>query len=201
MSEEAVNNPKTSALVGYAEAFPGHETAPRVWIGCLACYNAGRLLGEWYEAAAASTVTTDTLHADAGTVARASCEELWVMDTEGLPVSREMSPDEATKWADVLSEVDEWHRDALAAWVRSGDYVAAGHGDIPSLPDFEERYAGEWDSFEDYAAGLFEELGYAADMPEHLAPYLDMRAWARDLAYDYVTEASCDGGVHVFRSL
>ena len=26
-------------------------------------------------------------------------------------------------------------------------------------------------------------------MPEHLAPYFDMNAWARDLAYDYTTTA------------
>ena len=25
-------------------------TEPAVWIGCLACYNAGRLTGDWYQA-------------------------------------------------------------------------------------------------------------------------------------------------------
>jgi antirestriction protein len=123
------------------------------------------------------------------------------MDTDGLPISREMSPAEAGEWGALLAEVDEWQRDALAAWVASGDYVAEGRGDLPSLPDFEERYAGEWDTFEDYAAELFDDCGYAAEMPEHLAAYFDMRAWARDLAYDYTTHPAPGGGVFVFRSL
>ena len=123
------------------------------------------------------------------------------MDTDGLPISREMSPAEAGEWGALLAEVDEWQRDALAAWVASGDYVAEGRGDLPSLPDFEERYAGEWDTFEDYAAELFDDCGYGAEMPEHLAAYFDMRAWARDLAHDYTTHPAPGGGVFVFRSL
>ncbi|UTT65235.1 antirestriction protein ArdA [Janibacter sp. CX7] len=144
-------------------------TTPRVWIGCLACYNDGRLVGEWFAAEGAEDITLEEVHAHAGGV-RWGCEELWVMDTDGLPISREMSPAEAGEWSALLAEVDEWQRDALAAWVASGDYIAEGRGDLPSLPDFEERYAGEWDTFEDYAAELFDDLGYGAEMPEHLAP-------------------------------
>lgn len=33
-----------------------------VWIGCLACYNSGRLVGEWCEAEDAGYVTPDDLH-------------------------------------------------------------------------------------------------------------------------------------------
>jgi antirestriction protein len=171
-------------------------TAPAVWVGCLACYNSGRLVGEWVDAVDAADITPEAIHGRP-----TSHEELWVMDTDGLPISREMSPAEAAEWGALLAEVDEWQRDALAAWVASGDYVAEGRGDLPSLPDFEDRYAGEWDTFEDYAAELFDDLGYAAEMPEHLAPYFDTRAWARDLAYDYTTHPAPGGGVFVFRSL
>lgn len=177
------------------------DTAPRVWIGCLACYNSGRLVGEWYDAAEADTVAVDGLHVDAGTVARVSCEELWVMDHENLPISGECSPVEAAEWGRLLAEVDEWQRDALLAWVRSGDYIAEGRGDLPSLPDFEERYAGEWDSFRDYAEELADDMGLMREVPEWARAYFDLDAWARDLAYDYTTEPAPNGGVYVFRSL
>lgn len=176
------------------------ETTPRVWIACLACYNDGRLVGDWFPADIADDVTLDEIHAHYGGT-RMDCEEVWCFDTDGLPISREMSPAEAAEWGRLLAEVDEWQRDALAAWVASGDYITQGTGDLPSLPDFEERYAGEWDTFEAYAAELFEDCGYAVEMPEHLAPYLDMAAWARDLAYDYTTLRAPGGGVFVFRSL
>ena len=41
------------------------------------------------------------------------------MDTDGLPIAREMSPAEAAEWGALLADVDEWQRDALAAWVAS----------------------------------------------------------------------------------
>lgn len=172
------------------------DDRPSVWVGCLACYNSGRLVGDWVPAIEASDMTPEKVHGRP-----TEHEELWCFDVDGLPVTREMSPVEATQWAAVLNELDEWQRDALIAWVRSRDYVAEGLGDLPSLSDFEERYVGEWHSFEDYASELFEECGYLAEIPEHLQGYFNLDAWARDLAYDYNTEPSSSGGVHVFRSL
>jgi antirestriction protein len=177
------------------------DTTPRVWIGCLACHNAGSLVGEWYDAADADTVSIDALHIDAGTVARISCEEMWVMDQEYLPISGECSPAEAGEWGRVLGDVDDWQRDALLAWVRSGDYIAEGTGSLPSLPDFEERYAGEWDSFREYAENLADDIGLLSGVPDELAAYFDWSAWTRDLAYDYTTEPAPGGGVYVFRCL
>ncbi|WP_397333683.1 antirestriction protein ArdA [Ornithinimicrobium sp. INDO-MA30-4] len=33
------------------------DTTPRAWIGCLACYNNARLVGEWFDAETADEVT------------------------------------------------------------------------------------------------------------------------------------------------
>lgn len=172
-------------------------TEPAAWIGCLSCYNSGRLVGDWHPAITAGDVTTDQIHGR--TIAAGTHEELWVLDHEGLPIKGECSPADAQRFAEVLAEVDKWQRPAFLAWWASGDYIADGD-DLPCVGDFEERYAGEWDSFTDYAAELFDECGYGSEMPEHLAPYFDMAAWARDLAYDYTTE-DAPGGVYVFRSL
>ncbi|UUW92249.1 antirestriction protein ArdA [Pimelobacter simplex] len=169
---------------------------PRVWLGCLACYNDGRLVGEWVAAIDAPMITASQLHGRP-----TDHEELWCFDLDNLPLARELSPTEAGEWGTLLAEVDEHHRQAFAAWVLSGEYLAEGGGDLPSLADFEERYEGEWATFDDFGAELFEECGYDAEVPEHLAPYFDMRAWVRDLAYEYTTLRAPDGGVFVFRSL
>ena len=47
-------------------------TPPRVWVGCLVCYNADRLLGCWIDAADANEITPEDLHG-----CPTSHEELW----------------------------------------------------------------------------------------------------------------------------
>ena len=100
-----------------------------------------------------------------------------------------------------LDEVDEYMRPALCAWVESGDYVAEGTGDLPSISDFEERYQGHWDDFREYAENLADDIGLLDGVPEEIARYFDWQAWTRDLAMDYSTYAAPEGGVFVFRVL
>ena len=175
------------------------DTTPRVWIGCLACYNEGRLIGDWFDAETADEVTTYDVH---GAHSRAdSHDELWCFDHENIPISGEMSPADAAAWGEAFDEVGEHLRPALIAWVESGDYVAEGTGDLPSISDFEERYCGEWESFDDYASELADDIGLLTDVPEEIARYFDWRAWTRDLAFDYVVHDNPEGGVFVFRNL
>lgn len=107
----------------------------------------------------------------------------------------------AAEWGRLLADVDEWQRGALAAWVQSGDYIADGGGDLPSLPDFEERYAGGWDSFREYAENLADEIGLLAGVADELTAYFDWSAWTHDLAYDYTIRPASSSGVYVFRCL
>ena len=175
------------------------STTPRAWIGCLACYNDGRLIGDWYDAITADEVTTYDIH---GAHSRAdSHDELWVMDHENLPVKGEVSPADAASWGRAIVEVDEQLRPALIAWVESGDYVAEGNSDLPCIPDFMERYCSEWDSFNDDAEDLVESTGMLSEVPEEVARYFDHAAFARDLAFDYATYDAPNGGVFVFRIL
>ena len=170
---------------------------PRVWIGCLACYNEGRLRGDWFSAAEAADVTPGQIHGGRDT----SHEELWVFDHDNIPVDGEFAPMDATGWAEIYDEVGDEQWPALCAWVRSGSYVAEGDTDYPVISDFEDRYCGSgWDSFQDYAEGLAEDIGLLSEVPESLQPYFDMQSWARDLAFDYVTERDTDGTLHIFRS-
>ena len=104
-------------------------------------------------------------------------------------------------WIGCLAEVDEHLRPALCAWVESGDYVAEGTGDLPSISDFEERYQGHWDTFAEYAENLADDIGLLADVPEEIARYFDWRSWTRDLAMDYSVHGNPEGGVFVFLDL
>ena len=167
------------------------DTTPRVWIGCLACYNDGRLVGDWFDADTADEVTTYDVHGDS----RAdSHEELWVFDHENIPVRGEMDPLTAAAWGRCLAEVDERLRPALCAWVESGNYVTEGDTDLPSISDFEDSYQGHWESFEDYARQL-------AGVPEEIANYFDWDSWTSDLAFDCPNYDDPEGGVFVFRVL
>lgn len=176
------------------------EPAMKIWVGCLACYNDGRLVGEWFDAVDGGEVTLADVHGGTDQV-RQGCEEIWVFDHEHVPVSGEMSPHEAAEWGRALFEVPDHQRAALCAWVESGDYVAEGTGDLPSISDFEERFVGEWESFRDYAEDLADEIGLLRDVPEEIARYFDWEAWTRDLAYDFTVEDAPRSGVFVFRSL
>lgn len=179
---------------------PIQQDTPAVWIGCLACYNDGALVGDWYDAIDADQVTVADLHR--GTDRNFSqCEELRCMDTENIPVSGEMSPMDAARWGRALDAVDDHLLPALFAWVRSGDYVAEGDGDLPSISDFAERYCGEWESFEDYAHQLAEDIGLLVSVPEEISRYFHWSSWIGDLAFDYTNHDAPGGGVFVFRSL
>ncbi|WP_404465275.1 antirestriction protein ArdA [Micrococcus antarcticus] len=173
-------------------------TAPRVWIGCLACYNAGRLVGHWCDAAGADAVTLADVHRSAGG-ARRDCEELWVMDHERLPVREEMDPTTAARWGALHEEVGEDRWDGFCAWVRSGAYEEDGDG-LPAAGAFEDAYEGCWPSFEDYAYRLADDVGLQHGWSEEARTYFSWERWVRDLAFDYVVEDAAGGDVHVFRN-
>ena len=169
------------------------DTTPRVWIGCLHCYSSGRLVGDWFDAAAADEVTLADVHESSG-FDYAECEGLWVMAHQNIPVQGELDPITAAAWGQCLTEVDEHLRPAMCAWVESGNYVTEGNTDLPSISDFEERYQGHWDTFAEYAENL-------DDVPEEIARYFNWDAWTRDLAMDYSVYDDPEGGVFVFRDL
>ena len=178
------------------------DQTPRVWVGCLAHYNAGHLIGDWFDAVDADEITLADVHKGSGK-RYAACEELWVMDHELIPVSGEMGLLEAAEWGRVLTEVDDHLRAALRSWVRSGSYVAEGRGDLPSIPDFLERFCGHWPSFRDYAEQMADDIGLQQGWPEEAISYFNWSSWVDDQRHDYVVEdaPAPDYGVFIFRSL
>lgn len=194
----------------------------RVWVGCLACYNDGDLVGRWYDAIDAGDLTSQQVHLDAGyqfddigpdayrwipegsepiaPIVGLDHEEIWVMDHEGFSglLKGECSPGTAAKLAQRLDEVDEWQRDAFIAWVGTGCHVEDGDG-LPSISDFEDCYGGEWKDEEDYAQEFYDSTG---DLPEEhpLFAYIDWERVARDLFMDLYSAEAPGGGIYVFYS-
>ncbi len=175
------------------------DQTPRVWIGCLHCYNGARLVGDWFPAAGADLVTVEQVHRDSRSPLW-GCEELWVMDHEYLPIKGECSPMEAAAWAERLGEVEEHLRDAFRAWVAAGGFSADSDG-LPDPDEFTDVFCGTWLSFRAYAEDLADSTGMMADWPETARSYFNWDSWTRDQRHDY-TVVDADGGeVHVFRSL
>ncbi|GAB3582818.1 antirestriction protein ArdA [Calidifontibacter terrae] len=178
------------------------DQTPRVWIGCLNCYNSGRLVGQWFECSAVLETAIADIHSGAESV-RAGCEETWCLDHENVPVRGEFGPLDAAEWGRVYEEAGAERWPAVMAWVRSGSHVTEGRGDIPSMSDFDERYCGHWESFREYAEDLADSAGLTEGWPEDAIRYFNWASWTSDLKHDYVVcdAGSPDCGVYIFRNL
>jgi len=172
------------------------ENKPSVWIGCLACYNEGHLLGEWYDLNDAQDVTVEMLHE---TVRRpvGSHEELWVFDKENLPIDGECSPLDIAPWATAYERLGDDLWPAFCAWEHSGEDTEQD----ASLEAFEDQYAGRWESFADYARDLADGIALLDGVREEITRYFDWQAWTRDPEQEHATAIAPGGGVFVFRSV
>lgn len=177
---------------------------PEVWVGCLACYNAGRLIGQWYDALEAGELTPEQLHE--GRLAQLEArdggsphEELWVMDHQGFGglLTGECSPMEAQRLAEVIGELEDANLpvEAFAAWLQ-------GEANSGAVSDFGDVFQGVWDSEEDFARQMSEDIGDTGSVPEGAAwllQYVDWERVARDLMMDFGSE-HVSGGVAIWRS-
>ncbi len=183
---------------------------PRIWIGCLGCYNAGNLVGEWFDAAEAPTSTEDTedeqgfntlVKVPASHLAEGH-EEIWVMDHEGFLglLDGEFSPSTGREVAEAMAEIerehDEDHLAAYAAWRSVMGSTSNKVGD--DVDEFMDAYLGKWADEEAYASEYADSTGLLDSVPEDLRGYFDMAAWARDMFGDLTTADAGDGLVYVF---
>jgi antirestriction protein len=192
---------------------PPTTPTPRVWVGCLACYNAGRLTGAWFDALDAPQEMPEFNQAIAGTLVRPdhsharTCadihEELWVFDHEGFAglLTGECSPCEAAQLAELITELttDGYPVAAFAAY---RDNVGA---DYATVDDFRDAYCGEYDTEADYAELLADDLGALSTATTGQQWPLSCIDWHQawpELHYggDNYSTAAPDGGVYIFRA-
>jgi antirestriction protein len=169
---------------------------PRVWIGCLAAYNAGRLHGEWVDI----PEDADDLREEIARVLKGSpipgAEEWAFMDLEGVPSGLRH------EYADVES-LCAYITNLHAAHDERAFYLYCENMDDDTGEGFDDSYVGSYESETDFAYETVMECGLSGVEPgpalESLSTYLDWELIARDLGMDHVMVR--DGGsVYVFRS-
>lgn len=174
-------------------------TGPRIYVACLASYNAGRLHGRWIDC------TTEDIEGAIEAMLKASpapgAEEWAIHDHEGWhgldPSS--LPQGELGEWAEALEE----HGGAFVAYVRHvGESYCASAGAQTTREAFDSSYMGEWTSQEAWAWEDIESHGRLNAMPEDLRGYFDIEAYARDLFINeyFSAEAGPGDAVWVFAS-
>ena len=102
----------------------------RVWVGCLACYNAGDLTGEWREPYLAPDWACG----------RPGHEETWIFDHEGFGPAGEMSPAEAAALDEWMSGVEHLYPEI------PGPVLYEIRREYGEDFEFDGRYCGCWPS-------------------------------------------------------
>lgn len=173
-------------------------TDMRVWVGCLGCYNAGALVGEWVDGIEAGGFEPHDGLRNAGidrpACGRAKADEPWCLDLEGFEgfIGGECSPMEAQRVAEAVEDLDDDERAAFGAWIGNGS------GDIDGLDSFRDDYLGKWSSEKDYAQEYADSMG-ANEVEQHW-PYtcVDWDHATRELFMDLWSAPAPDGDVFVF---
>ncbi len=165
---------------------------PKIYVACLASYNAGKLYGKWIDA----DQTAEEIQAEIREMLKGSpepfAEEWAIHDYEGFEGIRLDEYESIGKIAELARLIQE-HGEAFAAYA---GYVGL---DYATAEGFEEAYSGEWGSEEEFAEDLMREC---YEIPEHLEFYIDYEKFARDLFInDYFSAEASGGGVYVFRHI
>lgn len=201
-------------------------STPKVWIACLASYNAGRLVGEWVDA-----TDPDYMHEATKRIAKAAIaeakeageypvyfgepEEFAIHDYDGFG-DLASTLGEYPNWETVatIGALIEEHGEPFIAWVGTLD----GGAELDEIGehDFEDHYRGEWDSEEDFARNYVSECGWEGvpagpikmdvgfrtiefDPIEELSSYLDWESIARALfQHGNYTYVRANGTGYVF---
>jgi len=155
---------------------------PKVYVACLSSYNNGLLRGAWRDA--------DEL--ESGKRNTGSGEEWAIHDYDGVPNLGE-HPD-IPYLIKVMQAIEE-HGEPFLEWFNLDPYNKSHHDDLSEA--FQDAYAGEWDSKEQFAEEFAESMGYIdSDSTNPLWRYIDFEwFWNAELRYSH----DYSNG-HVFRS-
>lgn len=175
-----------------ATAAPAQPERPRIYVACLAAYNAGCLHGRCITA-----TTPDEIWEQVRAMLTASPEpeaEEWAIHDyegfEGANLSEYASFETVCELADFIGEHGEL----------GGKLYRYFGDDLEQARAAFEDYAGEYRSAADFAENLHEDTG--TEIPESLRYYIDWQALARDMALNgeiMVFQTGFDE-VHVFWS-
>lgn len=164
---------------------------PRVYIACLASYNAGTLHGKWVDAVDADVIR-EAIKEVIATSPTEGAEEWGFHDYEGIPSDLGENPDieELAACGAFIEEHEELGLAVLNHFCGRLDEAKTA---------LEDNYQGGWKSLEDYAENFLDDTGAFQGAPDMLKQYFDFEKFARDLELGgdvYTLEVN--GEVHVF---
>lgn len=170
------------------------ELEPRVYVACLACYNAGKHHGDWFDADdRLSSAVSDFFGSDDGGRLDCGGEELIVHDSEGFVpyFLGEVSVSEAETAGTLLRE----HGLLLAC------YASHVGGDLEDAArSFQDAYQGEAESEAEFAERLSEEMG--DEIPDHIRWHIDWQAvWDRELSMGDFFSVEHEGTYYIYRNV
>lgn len=169
-----------------------NTNTPHIYVACLSSYNAGTLHGTWIDAAQTKQEILDEITEMLARSSEEPAEEWAIHDYSGFGGAG-ISEWEPIENVAALARLIEEHGDI------AGEVYAHCDEDIEQAKEaITENYQGSFSSIEDWACEFMHDT---MEIPQHLEPYIDYRAFARDaeLAGDIFTIRH-HGDVHVFWS-
>lgn len=152
---------------------------PRVFVDCVDCRREGIVTGRWV-----NINDTEGIKPVDICLIREH-ESLEVSDVDWELYIAPMTVEEASQWGKAYDKAKEVGKeDAFQAWVNE-----CGIDDPKEALEFESRYCGEYDSWEDFAS----EYAYQSDGFDVLTRYFDYESFARDLKLNCEVEKTADG--------
>lgn len=161
---------------------------PKIYVACLAAYNAGYLHGDWITANQPKEDVQNAINQMLSKSPIARAEEWAIHDYEDFgSIHLEEYTDLET--ISEMAEIIEEHGDL-------GAELIAYHGNCPDLAKSAlDGYCGEYDSEKDYAQQLMNDC---YEVPEYLQYYIDYDKFARDLFLTDNYSIDIRGKYHVF---
>lgn len=135
------------------------RAVPRIYVASLSDYNAGRLHGAWIDATQDADDIGEAVQAMLSASPEAGAEEWAIHDYEGFHGIRLGEWESFERVAELATLLEEYGAAFAAYYDNEGADYATAEG-------FEEAYAGEWSSLEDYAREQFDDCAPSQEARE-----------------------------------
>lgn len=157
------------------------DETPRVWVGCLAAYNAGHLHGKWVEV----TPDPDDLHEAIREVIESSpegpyAEEWFFADWEYLPSS--IGGDSVETMCEYADQLDRADLVGIPGYIYRA--VCEDHGMVVDPDTISCWGSGEIRDTRDLGDYVLSEGLFGLEVPQELDPYIDSEAIGKDWLID-----------------
>lgn len=162
-------------------------TTPRIYVACLASYNAGCLFGEWMDATVDAEDLSEQVRDMLSKSPASGAEEYAIHDHEGFggfKVGEYSSLSEVCEGAALITE----HGAIFGA-------ACSTFGSVEYAIEAMDRYRGAWESAADYAQEWADDCGELANVPERIQWAIDWDHYANSLQ---LTEIRIGAEVHIF---